>query len=231
MIRAIALDDEPLSLEIIELYSKQCPDLRMEGLFTRQTEALRHLHNFPVDLIFLDISMPVKNGLEFYKQLEHPPHLIFTTAHPEFAVEGFNVNAVDYLLKPFTLERFQLAVEKASREILSRHQDGREDSILIRADYKLHRILIKDILYVEGLDDYIQIHLRSQPKVVARLTLKNLLERLPAKRFIRIHKSFIISLNNLEKIHSKNVEVAGKLLPIGDSYRSALDQMIHEEKA
>ena len=230
MIRAIALDDEPLALEIIELYSKQCADLRMEGLFTKQTEALRHLHNFPVDLIFLDIRMPGKNGLEFYKQLEHP-YLIFTTAHPEFAVEGFNINAVDYLLKPFTLERFQAAVEKASREIISRHQDGREESILIRADYKLHRIPIRDILYVEGLDDYIQIHLRSQPKVVARLTLKNLLERLPAKLFVRIHKSFIISINNLEKIQSKHVEVAGKMLPIGDSYRSALEQMIREDKS
>lgn len=222
MIRAIAIDDEPLGLEIIAHYCEQVDFISLEKKFTKQSEALKYLKNYPVDLIFLDIQMPNKNGIDFYKMLENDPMVIFTTAYSEYAVEGFNVNATDYLLKPFSQERFLAAVQKARNEYQFRNSTSVQTHLMIRADYKLKRIEYDDILLIEGLDDYIQIHLKNSAKVVTRLSMKSILEKLPEKDFIRVHRSYIIPIKKLKSIQGKTISIEDFVIPIGDTYKEEI---------
>jgi DNA-binding LytR/AlgR family response regulator len=219
MIRAIAIDDEPLGLQIISHYCDHIDFITLEKTFTKQSEALKHLKKFPVDLIFLDIQMPAQNGVDFYKMLDNNPMVIFTTAHSEYAVEGFNVNATDYLLKPFSAERFLTAVQKAQKQFQLRHNVFTQTCLMVRADYKLHRIEFDDILLIEGLDDYIQIHLNSKTKIVARLSMKSILEKLPDTLFLRVHRSYIIPLKKVKAIVNKNIQIEDFIIPIGDTYK------------
>lgn len=218
MIRAIAIDDEPLGLQIISHYCGKIDFITLEKTFTKQSEALKYLKKFPVDLLFLDIQMPSKNGVDFYKMLDNNPMVIFTTAHSEYAVEGFNVNATDYLLKPFSAERFFTAVQKARNEFQFRQNASVQTHLMIRADYKLHRIEFDNILLIEGLDDYIQIHLNSNTKIVARLSMKAILEKLP-DTFVRVHRSFIIPIKKVKAIINKNIQIEDFIIPIGDTYK------------
>lgn len=222
MITAIAIDDEPLALKIISHYCDQIDFITLEKTFTQQSEALKHLKKYPVDLIFLDIQMPNKNGVDFYKMLDNNPMVIFTTAHSQYAVEGFNVNATDYLLKPFSAERFITAVQKARNEFEFRKNQSIQTHLMIRADYKLHRIEFDDILLIEGLDDYVQVHLANKTKIVARLSMKGILEKLPEKNFIRVHRSFIISIKKVKAIVNKNIQIEDFVIPIGDTYKEEI---------
>ena len=222
MITAIAIDDEPLALKIISHYCDQIDFISLEKTFTQQSEALKHLKKYPVDLIFLDIQMPNKNGVDFYKMLNNNPMVIFTTAHSQYAVEGFNVNATDYLLKPFSAERFITAVQKARNEFEFRKNQSIQTHLMIRADYKLHRIEFDDILLIEGLDDYVQVHLANKTKIVARLSMKGILEKLPEKNFIRVHRSFIISIKKVKAIVNKNIQIEDFVIPIGDTYKEEI---------
>ncbi len=222
MIRAIAIDDEPLALQIISHFCNQIDFVSLEKTFTQQNEALKHLKKFPVDLIFLDIQMPNKNGIDFYKLLEDDPMVIFTTAHSEFAVEGFNLNATDYLLKPFAFERFEAAVQKARNEFQFKNNTSVQTHLMIRADYKLYRINFDDILLLEGLDDYIQIHLKDKTKIVARISMKNILEKLPETKFIRVHRSFIIPINKVKTIQNKVIQIDDFSVPIGETYKDEI---------
>lgn len=219
MITAIAIDDEPLGLKIISHYCEQTDFISLEKTFTQQNEALKHLKKYPVDLIFLDIQMPNKNGVDFYKMLDNNPMVIFTTAHSQYAVEGFNVNATDYLLKPFSEERFITAVQKARNEFEFRKNQSVQTHLMIRADYKLHRIEFGDILMIEGLDDYVQIHLADKTKIVARLSMKGVLEKLPENDFIRVHRSFIIPVKKVKAIVNKNIQIEDFVIPIGDTFK------------
>ncbi|WP_294822586.1 LytTR family DNA-binding domain-containing protein [uncultured Flavobacterium sp.] len=226
MIKAIAIDDEPLALKVIEHFCRQSGTVELEKTFTDPAEALRHLKKFPTDLLFLDIQMPGKNGLEFYRQLDNDIMVIFTTAYSDYAVEGFNVNAVDYLLKPFSFERFLSATEKASREIKARQTTGEQDHLLIRADYKLHRVDLSDILLIEGLDDYIRIHLKAKPPITARLSMKGILEKLPETEFLRVHRSFIVPLRKIRTIYNKTIQIEDFVIPIGDTYRNVINNYL-----
>jgi len=172
--------------------------------------------------LFLDIQMPSKNGLDFYKMLEQETMVIFTTAYSEYAVEGFNVNAVDYLLKPFSFERFQTAVQKAQNEQNFRQSILVQTQLLIRADYKLNKIDFEDILLIEGLDDYIQIHLKDKTKIVARLSMKNILEKLPTSLFARVHRSYIIPVKKIKFIQNKNIQIEDFIIPVGDTYKDEI---------
>src|ERR1700712_4475311 len=178
MIKAIAIDDEPPALKVIENFCGRIEALQLEKTFTMPAEALKHLRKFPVDLIFLDIQMPSINGIDFYKAVRQDTMVIFTTAFSEYAVEGFNLSAVDYLLKPFTFSRFQQAVEKATEYYQFKKQTANDTPkyLFIRADYSLLKIALTDIVYIEGLDDYLKIHLVNASPVVARMTMKNMLE-------------------------------------------------------
>lgn len=219
MITAIAIDDEPLGLKIISHYCDQIDFITLEKTFTQQSEALKYLKKYPIDLIFLDIQMPNKNGIDFYKMLDNDPIVIFTTAYSEYAVEGFNVNATDYLLKPFSEERFLTSVQKARNEFEFRKNQSIQTHLMIRADYKLHRIEYEDILLIEGLDDYVQVHLSDKTKIVARLSMKGILEKLPKNNFIRVHRSFIIPIKKVKAIVNKNIQIEDFVIPIGDTFK------------
>lgn len=224
MITAIAIDDEPLGLKIISHYCDQIDFITLEKTFTQQSEALKHLRKYPVDLIFLDIQMPNKNGVDFYKMLDNNPMVIFTTAHSQYAVEGFNVNATDYLLKPFSEERFMTAIQKVRNEFEFRKNQSVQTHLMIRADYKLHRIEFDDILLIEGLDDYVQIHLTNKTKIVARLSMKGILEKLSEKEFIRVHRSYIIPLKKVKSIQNKTIQIEDFLIPIGETFKEDINK-------
>ena len=220
MIKAIAIDDEPLALKVIETFCKETPFLSLEKSFTRPDEALRYISKFPVDLIFLDIQMPSMTGIDLYKSIERQPMVIFTTAYSDYAVEGFNLSAVDYLLKPFGQERFMQALIKANDyyNYLQQKTPSEEQHMYLRADYSLIKLKFADILYIEGLDDYLKIHVENQKTIVTRMTMKNILEKLPANDFVRVHRSFIVPIKRIEKLRNKTLTVAGNEIPIGSSF-------------
>ena len=229
MIKAIAIDDEPLALKVIENFCEKTDFITLQKTFNKPGEALKYVNKFPIDLLFLDINMPSINGIEFYKEMEQNTMVIFTTAYTEYAVEGFNLNAVDYILKPFTLERFLLAVNKAND--FFHYQTQKENTsqfLFVRADYSLLKINIANILYIEGLDDYLKIHIENQKTVVTRMTMKALLEKLPSKDFIRTHRSFIVPLSRIESVRNKTISIAGTEIPIGASYEETFLKQFKE---
>lgn len=223
MIKAIAIDDELPALKIIENFCEKTGMIELQKTFSMPTEALKHLKKFPTDLLFLDINMPSISGIELYKSVEQNTMVIFTTAYSEFAVEGFNLNAVDYLLKPYTYERFLQAVTKANdlHGTSLPSEKSMEQYLFVRADYSLIKIAINDIILIEGLDDYLKIHLHNNPKpIVTRMTMKGIIEKLSAKDFIRVHRSFIVPFSKIENVRKKIISIEGKEIPIGSSYEA-----------
>jgi len=220
MIKAIAIDDELPALRVIEHFCSKVDFIELEKTFNKPAEALKHIRKYPVDLLFLDINMPSLTGIELYKSVTQNTMAIFTTAYSEYAVEGFNLNAVDYLLKPFTRERFEQAVNKARTFYNMHHpqENTQEEFLFIRADYSLVKIPVADILYIEGLDDYLKIHIAGQKPVVARMTMKTMQEKLNPKDFIRVHRSFIVAFRKIEMVRNKLITIAGAEIPIGSSY-------------
>ncbi|CAD0000852.1 LytR/AlgR family response regulator transcription factor [Flavobacterium chungangense] len=221
MIKTIALDDEPLALEILQNLCSDIAYIDLQKTFTKSEEAFKYLRKYPVDLLFLDIDMPSISGLDFYKKMPHRTMVIFTTAYSEYAVDGFTLNATDYLLKPISLSRFQQAVEKAFQQWKTQNQSLEQQYLFIRADYSLIRILFTDILFIEGLDDYIKIHIQNQKTVVARMTLKKLIEKLPSPEFIRVHRSFIVPVSKIEKVRNKTIYIKEEEIPVSASYETA----------
>ena len=217
MIKALAIDDEPLALSVIETFCNDIDYIDLQKTFTKPNEALKHLKKFPVDLLFLDIHMPSLTGIDFYKNIEQNTLVIFCTAHGQYAVEGFNLNALDYLLKPFTLERFKQATEKA-RDYFAISDNQKTQHIFIRADYSLQKILLDDITCIEALDDYLKIYVNQQKTIVARMTMKAMLEKLPASDFIRVHRSFIVPIKKVESLRNKTLQLGDKKIPVGNSY-------------
>ncbi len=224
--RCIAIDDEPLALQLIAEYASRIPFLTLEKTFTNPDEGKAWMQQKETDLLFLDIQMPDINGLQFYKSLAKKPLVIFTTAYSEYAVDGFNVDAVDYLLKPFEYDRFLKAVFKAREylEFLS-GQELQMASIFVKVDYQLMKINLKEVDLIEGLDDYIRIHIKPKP-VLTLMTLKSLQERLPSNEFIRIHRSYIVPASKIESFGKSKVKVAGKEIPVGSSYSEVYQQML-----
>jgi len=229
MLKAIALDDEPLALEVLQSFCNQMEEISLEKTFTKSEDTFKFLKKYPVDLLFLDINMPSISGIDFYKKLPHKTMVIFTTAYSEYAVEGFNLSATDYILKPFTFSRFQQAVEKAHSKWKLQNQNPEQLYLFIRADYSLIKILFSDILFIEGLDDYLKIHIRNQKTVVARMTLKVILEKLPSPEFIRVHRSFIIPISKINKVRNKIIYINDEEIPVSASYEAAFFALLHKE--
>lgn len=226
MIHCIALDDEPLALQVIVQYCSKISYLQLDKVFTNPDEAKDYLKNNKVDLLFLDIQMPDINGVQFYKSLTTKPPVIFTTAFKDYAVDGFNVDAVDYLLKPFEYDRFLKAIYKAKEYIeFLASQDLQMSSIYVKVNYEMMKINLKDIDLIEALDDYIKIHIKPYP-VLTLMTLKGVLEKLPENLFVRIHRSYIIPLHKVEKFSKNKVQVAGKEIPIGSSYADVYERLL-----
>ncbi len=226
MLKAIAIDDEPLALKVITRFCAQMEGIQLEKTFTSQVDALKHIRKYPVDLLFLDIQMPGKSGIDFYKKIENSVPVIFTTAYNEYAVEGFNVNAVDYLVKPFSQERFREAVHKAIQRQQYMVHTTSHKYLLIRADYKLHKIAFEDILFIQALDNYVSIYLNTAQKITTQISMKEILEKLPQQDFVRIHRSYIVSVKHITIIHHKAVHIAGMELPVGERFKSNLQQLL-----
>lgn len=237
MIRVLAIDDEPLALQQLVSYIGKVPFLELAGQCQSAIEARQLLDNEQVDAIFCDINMPDLNGMDFVKQLAAPPLVVFTTAYAEYAVEGFRVNAVDYLLKPFGLQDFMRAAnrlkerstQQPSASPLQPATEGEvsEDSIFVKTDYRVVKVSFSDIRYVEGMSEYLKLHLDNQPKpIITLLAMKQLEERLP-HNFMRIHRSYIVNLDKIAEVNKNRIILdADTYLPIGDSYKEQFNKYI-----
>jgi len=225
MIRCIAIDDEFLALEVIENYAGRLPFLQLAGTFTNAIKALSMLADENIDLLFLDIEMPDINGLAFLKTLKKPPLVIFTTAFSQFALDGFEADAVDYLIKPIPFERFLKAVQKVQQRLKVPETNRYQDHLFIKSDYKTIRVALNEILYIEGMKDYVCIHTLSQP-INTLLSITALLEKLPPLKFVRVHRSFVIALNKINSIERSVILIGESKIPIGDQYREELMRRI-----
>jgi DNA-binding LytR/AlgR family response regulator len=228
MITAIAIDDEPLALELIESFCNRMDEVKLLRTFTKVSEAQKYLKKYPVDLLLLDINMPQLSGIEFYKKVEQNTMVIFTTAYSEHAIEGFNLNAIDYILKPYSFNRFELAVKKAKDYYEYIHQKSETiiKYIYVKADYSLIKILLSDIQYIEAFADYLKIYLPNKKSITARLTMKAMMDKLPSSKFIRVHRSFILPLDRIISIRNKMISIEGRDIPIGTSYEEDLSHII-----
>jgi DNA-binding LytR/AlgR family response regulator len=240
MIKALLVDDEPLALDILETYLEQIPDFELMKRCDNAIEAREYLKNNPVDVIFLDIQMPQLTGVDFVKTLTYPPLIVFTTAYPNFALEGFELNAIDYLLKPVSFDRFQKAIEKVRHKLTGTASKNSESQntnqheyIFVKADKKFVKINFNDMLYVEGLKDYVIIK-TTTGRVITLQTMKSLEDKLPKSIFLRIHRSYIVNLRRISSILGNMVEIGDKQdlkqIPIGKNYRDELLEIIEENK-
>ncbi len=233
MITTIAIDDEPLALEIIESFCGRIDSIRLERTFTKVNEAQKYLRRYPVDLLLVDINMPLLSGIEFYKKIEQSTMVIFTTAYSEYAIEGFNVNAIDYVLKPYSFQRFEQAVRKAVDyyDYLHQKSDSEVKFIYIKADYSLIKIALEDIQFIEAFADYLKIYLPNRKAITARLTMKVMMEKLPSSRFMRVHRSFIIPLKKIVSIRNRIITIDSREIPIGTSYEEEVYKLSGRDHA
>ena len=237
MIRVLAIDDEPLALQQLAAYIKKITFLELVAECQSAIEAKEILNNENIDAIFCDINMPDLNGMDFVKSLSTPPLIVFTTAYSEYAVEGFKVDAVDYLLKPFGLDNFKRAANRLQERLEVRQQEpsttiasSEDDSIFVKTDYRVVKIAISDIRYIEGMSEYLKIHLESQPKpIVTLLSMKKMEEFLPS-HFMRIHRSYIIILKKIQEVNKNRVIMDSEtFLPIGDNYKDAFNDYLNKK--
>ncbi|MEO3403073.1 LytTR family DNA-binding domain-containing protein [Mucilaginibacter sp. CAU 1740] len=227
IINCVLADDEELARGIIERYISQLPQLRLVASCINGAETFTALKNNKVDLLFLDIKMPQLSGLELLRSVKNSPPVILTTAFREYALESFELNVIDYLLKPVPFDRFLKAIEKYESLTNSVNQeetvkvntadDITEAFIYIKADKKMVRVLLKDILYIEGLKDYVQVHTIDR-KIITYQTLTYFEEKLPVSHFMRVHRSYIIALGHIQTYSATEVEVGGRVVPIGNTY-------------
>ena len=233
MIKCLAIDDEPLALKQLASYLGKVPFFELVGSCQSAVEAMAKLGEEEVDVMFVDINMPDLNGLDFVRSLRNPPMVVFTTAYQEYAIEGYKVDAIDYLLKPFGLADVLGAAEKVKKQYELRHAVSlspvdEDDAIFLKTEYKVVRILVSDISYVEGMAEYLRIYLKTQSKpLIVLLSMKKMEERLPIRSFLRVHKSYIINLHRIVEINKSRVILDnGVDVPIGDSYREALGDYV-----
>jgi len=231
MMRCMIVDDEPLAQQVLENYVSRMPELKLHRTCRTALEAFEVLHKEKIDLLFLDIHMPVIDGISFLKSLKNPPAVIFTTAFPEHAIEGFDLDAVDYLLKPIPFERFLKAVNRVMDQNKTPQQTEAQpsaDFMFLKSDNKLVKVNFGDIIFVEAMKDYLRIYLRDGKKVIVHHTMKKMEETLPQDRFIRVHKSFIVSLQAIKSISGNTVDAEAHQLPIGAMYKEQLMKKLYK---
>jgi len=225
VLKCAAIDDEPLALRLIATYVERIPTIQLTNTFQDAISGAEYLSNNPVDLLFLDINMPDISGIDLARALTNRPLLIFTTAYREFALEGFELEAVDYLLKPIQFENFAKACHKAIeyKKFKERPtQDNDEAYIYVYSEYRQVKVLLREISFIESMEDYIKIHRDGQKPLLTLMTLKKVLEILPAGKFARIHRSYVISLSRIKSIQHKKVQLQEIELPIGDAFAAQL---------
>ena len=230
-VRALIVDDEPLAQNVIQQYANKIPALKIVGCCNDAICAHQKLTEESVDLLFLDINMPKLSGISFLRNLRNPPMVIFTTAYSEYALEGFELDALDYLKKPFSFERFCKAYYKAEEMLQLRQTSEKQVSVesrflFVKSNKKTIKIDFNEILFIEGLGDYIKIHLPGN-KIVTNLAMKKIISLLPEHKFYRIHKSFIIAIDKIELIEGNMVKIHESKLPVGNSYRQDFFQFVN----
>lgn len=233
-IRTIALDDEPLALKLVNDYIRKTPFLELVGEFDNPLDAVDFLTDNVVDLIILDIQMPDLTGTEFIKSLQEVPKVIFTTAYEKYALEGFKLNAVDYLLKPFNYQEFLTAAQKVKKLINLEHSalptlEANNEFLFLKSEYKIKRINFNNILYIEGLKDYVKVFLETETKPILSLnTLKYVEQKLPNERFMRVHRSFIVNLEKIETIERSRI-IFGKIhIAVSDQYKEKFQNFVNK---
>jgi DNA-binding LytR/AlgR family response regulator len=227
------VDDEPLALSLLESYVQKTSFLRLTGKYSSAKSAMEHIAEEKVDVLFLDIQMPEINGMELARTLSRHTRVIFTTAFSEYALEGYKVSAIDYLLKPFSFDEFLTAARKALDwfEMIEAKPKGEKTDenvgFFVRSDYKLVHILYDDVLYIEGLKDYVKIYTEHDPKpILSLMSLKQLEEELPADRFMRVHRSYIIHKKKIVSINKNRIVIGKKQIPVGETYRQQFHTFI-----
>ena len=240
MIRCIAIDDEMLALDLIEDNIKKVPFLELVQTCRSAVEAMEVMRSQQVDLLFLDIQMPDISGIQLLKSLHHKPLVVFTTAYSSYAKEGFDLDVIDYLLKPYSFERFLKAVNKVQEYMDLRDRAMNQPAVkeivtspnflFVKADYKLYKINLSDILYIEGLKDYVKIYVTETP-IVTQMSMKVLEEKLPSHDFIRVHRSFIVAFNKIDFIQKHMLTIGKKEIPVSEHYRDQLFSIINHEKS
>ena len=224
MITCIAVEDEPMALEVIELYCTKIDQVDLKAVFREPVKAIEYLGREKIDLVFLDINMPDLSGMQFVQTLSPKPMVIFTTAYSHYAAESYNLNAVDYLLKPISFERFLTAVNKAAAALSARTGTAESDadqSILIKSGPQTYQVNLKDIFYLEKDGNYVRIHMKNRD-ILIRENMSDVFDMVPAAGFIRIHKSFVVAIKHIEMIEVHQITVNQKKLPIGSTYRESL---------
>ncbi len=226
MISCLITDDEPIALDILEEYIGMFPQLKLVGRCQRALKAFDVMQREPVDLLFLDIKMPGLNGLDFLRSLKHPPLVVLTTAYAEHALEGYELDVVDYLLKPIPLERFVQAVDKVQQRLVARDPSKFQpkDHLFLKVEHRLVKVRFDEILYVEGLKDYVKVICKDR-RVLSLMSMKKLLAQLP-DQFVRVHRSYILSLDQIEEIEGQAFKVGEKSIPIGMSYREEVKEVL-----
>ncbi|MBN8787074.1 MAG: response regulator transcription factor [Terrimonas sp.] len=232
MLKAIAIDDEPIALEVVKSLSGKVPFIELKACFTNAFEALTYLQREKIDLVFLDIKMPDITGIEWLKSVPQPPMVIFTTAYSEHAVESFELDAVDYLLKPFSLARFLKAANKANELARLKNraeaEDTKDESVFIKSGYEQVRILLNELLYVQSAGNYLHFICTGQ-KLLARLTMNEAESLLPASKFTRVHRSYIIANKRVTRIDKNSVWIEQTTIPIGAGYSAALERITKDK--
>jgi DNA-binding LytR/AlgR family response regulator len=222
--KCIIVDDEPLGIEILESYVKKMPDMDLIGKCNNALEASEFLKNHKVDLMFLDIQMPEITGLEFMRSIANPPLVVFCTAYPDFAVEGFELNAIDYLLKPVGFDRFSKTIERAREYMTMKKNDTVEepdlenDHIFIKSNQKQVKLSYDQIMYVEAFADYVKLFTHEK-RYITLQTMKNMEQKLPKEKFIRVHRSFIVGIKYITSFNSSELEIGAVKIPVGKNYK------------
>jgi len=230
-LKCVAIDDEPLAAELIRTYVNRIPDLELLATFEDAISGVEYLNNTAVDLLFLDINMPDISGIDLARALTVKPMIIFTTAYKQFAYDGFELEAIDYLLKPIDFGRFEKAVRKAldyQRHQTNDSQTSDEAVIYVHAEYKVTKIVLREIEYLESMEDYVKIHLSDKAPVLTLMPLKRMLEKLPADSFKRIHRSFIIPVDRIRTVSQRKVVLKTGELPIGNSFKDQLKAWLYK---
>ena len=229
--KCVIVDDEPLALDLLESYVKKTPFLELAGKYSSAVQAMKELADQQTDVIFLDIQMPELNGLEFSRMLSPETRIIFTTAFDQYAIDGYKVNALDYLLKPISYPDFLQAANKAlhQHELMHRSPQDEIDSIIVKSEYKLVQIKLKNILYVEGLKDYIKIYEEDNPKpVLSLMSMKAMEDLLPSSQFMRIHRSYIVRKDKIRIIDRGRIVFGKTYIPISDSYKQTFQDYLEK---
>jgi len=232
-LRCIIVDDEPLALDLLESYVKKTPFLELVERFVSPYQAMQYLTENQVDLVFMDIQMPGITGIELSKVIQNGPKVIFTTAYSQYALEGFKVDAIDYLVKPFNYQEFLKAANKALTwfSLVNKQSEDNstsdDNAIFVKSEYKLVKIEYDKIIYIEGLKDYVKIYLTDHPKpVLTLMTLKSLEERLPSTQFMRVHRSYIVNLSKINTIERSRIVFGSVYIPIADGYKEKFQEFL-----